>query len=509
MKQEKTLRIYFTSDVHGYFYPISYSSGQKEAVGLMCCAGQYQKDGNTLILDGGDMLQGSPLAAYCHDCLNTPAPMAQCINLSGYDFVALGNHDFNFGPEYQLRYVQALSAQCLCQNLLDETGAPMYPYAIKTMENGLRIGIVGIVTDYVNIWEKPEHLEHCSVVDPFESARQALIELKPQTDLTICIYHGGFERDLATGNLLSNTTENIGYRICQELDFDLLLTGHQHMSVSGQSVCGTYVVQPVENGREFHHITVTVGETIRFTSQLCKPDGPCPQQLTEALDPVQEALQHWLDSDVGVLEHAMRPDSHLNMALHGSEIAALFNAIQMDFTGAQISVTSLANEIAGFPQHVRRRDILTTYPYQNTLTVLEMTGAQVRAALERSAEYFALNEQGEIVISDAFLKPKIEHYNYDYYAGITYEFDISQPVGHRVSLLQFEGADVTDDTVFSVCVSDYRASGAGAYPMYPACKTLRVSDTEMSDIITHYFEAHPQLPPLPKPNYRVYAGQGV
>lgn len=55
--------------------------------------------------------------------------------------------------------------------------------------------------------------------------------MKEQTDLTICIYHGGFECDLESGETLSQTTENVGYRICKELDFDILLTGHQHMSV--------------------------------------------------------------------------------------------------------------------------------------------------------------------------------------------------------------------------------------------------------------------------------------
>ena len=68
-----------------------------------------------------------------------------------------------------------------------------------------------------------------------------------QVDLTVCVYHGGFERDLTSGRVLSESTENIGYRICQELDFDILLTGHQHMSVAGQMVFGTFVVQPSDS----------------------------------------------------------------------------------------------------------------------------------------------------------------------------------------------------------------------------------------------------------------------
>lgn len=82
--------------------------------------------------------------------------------------------------------------------------------------------------------------------------------MKEQTDLTICIYHGGFECDLESGETLSQTTENVGYRICKELDFDILLTGHQHMSVTGRDISGTYTVQPCDNAKEYQYLEVTM-----------------------------------------------------------------------------------------------------------------------------------------------------------------------------------------------------------------------------------------------------------
>ena len=99
------------------------------------------------------------------------------------------------------------------------------------MPNGLRVGIGGIVTDYVNVWEKKENLVGVQIVDPFIEAQKALSELKGKTDINICIYHGGFEADLDTGRRLTESTENVGYKICEELEFDILLSGHQHMSV--------------------------------------------------------------------------------------------------------------------------------------------------------------------------------------------------------------------------------------------------------------------------------------
>ncbi|MDO5400581.1 MAG: bifunctional UDP-sugar hydrolase/5'-nucleotidase [Eubacteriales bacterium] len=503
---EKTVKLYFTSDVHGCFSPMSWAGRNQENMGLLHCAGQFHKDENTLILDGGDALQGSPFTAYCHDCEKSPLPVAHLMNLCGYDYVTLGNHDFNFGVSYLTRYIDGLQADCLCENLVRQDGTAAYPGKIRVMGNGIRIGIVGIVTDYINIWEKPEHLEGYQVTDPFTAARRALEALKGRVDLTVCIYHGGFERDLDTGRRLSSTTEDIGYRICQELDFDILLTGHQHMSVSGREVWGTFTVQPSENAREFHEITVSFGEKVKITSEKRMAAGAAPAELARAIESWNAPLQKWLDTPVGSLERPLLPDTRLNMASRGSEIAAFFNQVQLDFSGAQLSATSLANEISGIPQSVRRRDVLTTYPYQNTLKVLEITGAVLREALEHSAAYFALDRDGTLRISEAFLKPKVEHYNYDYFAGVTYTVDPARPVGSRVVTLMREGQPVRPDQVLTICVSDYRASGAGGYEMYAQCRVLREYDREMSDIIMEYFEAHKTIPPLGPPNYSVITG---
>ena len=233
--QQKKLKIYFTSDVHGYFYPTTYGDMDVKPVGLFGCAADFNKDDETLIIDGGDILQGSAFAYYCRQVANSPEVIADIMNDCGYDYYTLGNHDFNYGLDYQAAYRNRNNGVCVCQNIMDEEGNTLFPWKLHTMKNGLRIGIAGIVTDYVNIWEKEENLKGIHITDPFEAAKRALAQMKERTDLTICIYHGGFECDLESGAVLSKTTENVGYRICKELDFDILLTGHQHMSVPGCS----------------------------------------------------------------------------------------------------------------------------------------------------------------------------------------------------------------------------------------------------------------------------------
>lgn len=486
---KKKLKLYFTSDVHGYFFPTSYASREEQNRGLLKCSAGFEKDGNTLIMDAGDILQGSAYTYYCQSELKSNESIAKIINQCGYDVITFGNHDFNYGTEYLQNYLSHLNADAVCQNVLNKEGNHKYPYVIKTMENGLKVGIVGIVTDYVNIWEKPSNIADVQIVDPYEQAKAALCELKDNVDVTICLYHGGFECDLTTNKLLSETTENIAYRICEELDFDLLLTGHQHMSIEGQYVNGTFVVQPKENAVEYQEIHVVKTENgLEIASQIKKPEMDAPVEICEEVKAIECDVQDWLDNVVGELERPLLPEDKVKMAMEGNEIADFLNRIQLHYSEAMISAVSLANEIKGFNASVTRRDIIATYPYPNTLVVFEMTGKALREAMERSAEYFDIDENGAVCISKGFLEPKVEHYNYDFFAGVSYRVDPKQPVGSRVVELSYEGNDVKDEDVFSVCVNNYRASGAGGYPMYPECKVLKEINVEMVDLIMGYFD---------------------
>lgn len=493
--ETKTLDIYFTSDIHSYFYPTDYRSEGEKEIGLFKCANRFCKDENTLIIDGGDNLQGSPFGAYCHDALGSANTIAQIMNSCGYDYITLGNHDFNFGKKYLESYLDGLNAVCVCQNVLFD-GKNAFPPVIHTLGNGLRIGLVGIVTDYVNIWEKPENLACITVTDPFEAARKALAKLKNQVDVTICIYHGGFEDDLATGKQLLKTNENVGCKICRDLDFDILLTGHQHMSVSGQLVYGTYVVQPLDACKEFHHIQVRVnGQEKQISSHKLPACGLCDAEMLTRFEQAEEGAQTWLDAVVGHLDEPLSPADHLTMAKEGNDLVDFFQTVQKTISGAQISVTSLANEIAGMPKVVRRRDVLAAYPYANTLAVLEVTGAVLRKAVERSAEYFATDPEGNLCISDKFLIPKIEHYNYDYYMGIDIALDLNRPEGTRVTKLSYAGADIQNTDKFTLCLNSYRASGAGGYEFYADCPVVKEINIEMADLILEFFKhnAHPNI----------------
>ena len=85
---------------------------------------QIEKDGNTLVLDGGDSLQGTPLTQYyLENQEQWPVhPVAAAFNAMGLDYFTLGNHDFNFGYEALRDYLRAMNGVCLCANVEDLGG---------------------------------------------------------------------------------------------------------------------------------------------------------------------------------------------------------------------------------------------------------------------------------------------------------------------------------------------------------------------------------------------------
>ena len=147
----KKLKIYYTSDVHGAFSPTDYATGSRIAAGLSNCIAGFKKDGDTLIIDGGDILQGSPFTYYLYSQTEHGGKtIAALMNIGGYDFVTLGNHDFNYGKAAIEEYLAALNAKCLCANVRGIRGVE--GTAVITTQNGLRVGLAGVTTHYVNIF---------------------------------------------------------------------------------------------------------------------------------------------------------------------------------------------------------------------------------------------------------------------------------------------------------------------------------------------------------------------
>ena len=160
----------------------------------------------------------------------------------------------------------------------------------------------------------------------------------------------------------------------------------------------------------------------------------------------------------------------------------------MEYTGADFACSSLSNDPLGLKKEITVRDVLGIYQFANTVMVKGVTKAVLKAALERCAEYFDYDEStGNVSISKVFLQPKVEHYNYDYYAGLEYEFDLTKPLGERVvTLRKINGEELEDDKEYTLATSDYRATGTGGYECIGKCPVVKSYSDEMPDLLIDF-----------------------
>lgn len=483
----KNLKIYFTSDMHGFIYPTDYTDNNFKNMGMLNIINSFDKDENTLIIDCGDTIQGSPFTTYISNKKFSSHPVAEVLNEGLYDFITLGNHDFNYGYEYLKKYLDTSNAKCLCANVVDTTNnIKIEPYSIKKMKNGLKIGLIGLSTEYIPVWEKAQNIENFKITSAFDAAKKYSNLLRDKVDILIGFYHGGFECDLETGRKLSETSENVAFKISKELDFDILLTGHQHLEISGKYVNGTYVVQTPQNGKKFIELNLKFNNSIKeITSSLNDPCNVPNKNMFNGLLSIENKVQEWLDSPVGFLDINLIPSTHLDMAINGSPLANFINQIQLEVSSANIACTSFANSIKGFNKEVTVRDIVSTYVYPNTLVVYEIDGLTLKKGLQRSSEYL-VKKDNSVAISEDFLKPKVEHYNYDYYSGIEYTFDLNKTGLDRITN-KYKGKEIKDTDIFTLVMNNYRASGAGGYDFFKECKIVKEIQIEMTEIIIDYF----------------------
>jgi len=252
---------------------------------------------------------------------------------------------------------------------------------------------------------------------------------------------------------------------------------------------GTHIVQTPCNAAAY--VKVTMDDDGDFCSELCAV--PDHAELTQPQQKLWTDVNAWLDQPMGRLTRAIWPEDKLTMALHGSSIADFFNTVQLWASGADVSCAALGNELRGFDSEVTVRDVVASYIYSNTLVVMEVTGAVLKTALEQCARYFDVDAGGNITISASFLRPKEAHYNFDYFSGIEYEFDLARPVGDRVASISRGGKPVLPDDKLTLCMCNYRATGAGDFECYLPCPRVREIMTEVSELIISYLVEHPLI----------------
>lgn len=483
---DRELTIYYTSDIHGSFLP---AKGSKAS--LSHCMSAMDKTDNCLVMDGGDLLFSSPLSSYMFaHTMDAPEICGKLMSVGGYDCITLGNHDFDYGLDALEHFLASFKGCCLCANL--QGLSQVKPWTVVTLANGLRVGITGAITPFVSKLLPQECRNVIHVTEAFpalEAAYKALVS--QNVDMTVCIYHGGFERDIENGALLGTSGENQGYEIAQRIGFDSLLCAHQHTAVECAYIGSTHVCQLPEEGECFLKITLRKVEGVVQVHSCFLPPADEPLlAAVELLEPLEQQSDVYLHTPIGELMEPLLPQDPLTMALEGSALADFINTVQLSFSGGNISAASLPNKAFGLEQSVNREQIQRTYPFSNKLKLIQVDRQVLKSALERSAAYFELDEQGQMQISHTFLHPVEQHFNFDYIYGLQVEIDIRKPVGDRVQSIRYEGKELDARQYLKLAVNSFRATGAGGYEVYKDCPVLWQSNIEIGTMLTEYIMEH-------------------
>lgn len=507
MKKER-ITILQTSDLHGKIFPQDPYTNKKDGTGLLAAATMIKKvkaaETSVITIDNGDLFQGTPLMYYhLTEASHERNPMILGLNELGYDAFVLGNHEFNYGKRLLKKAQEEsnfpwLSANIICQ----KTKEPYFgqPYLIKTLASGLKIGLLGLTTELIPLWEKPAHIKGMEFLDVAETAKKWVRFLREEKDVDCLIvsYHGGFEVDVATEERVHpQTKENQGYRLCQEVGgIDVLLTGHQHQTIAQHFVNDVLIVQPGKNGSHIGRVTLDFEKVekdwrcIHKQAELIKlSECSIDETLKQKMLPYKQMTESWLDEPLGEVLGDMRVPSGMEARLKDHPYIELINQVQMEASGVDISLSSIfKNDTPGFKGKVTMRDVLANYIYPNSLKVLRVSGKDIKEALEQSASYFATYTGGEVKVSDAFLYPKEEPYNYDMWEGIEYEMNITHPVGKRITKLEYKGEPIKYDENYFVVMNNYRASGGGNYSMFSREKVVKDIQIDMAELLANYFK---------------------
>jgi 2',3'-cyclic-nucleotide 2'-phosphodiesterase / 3'-nucleotidase len=514
------LTVLSTTDLHGNLLPIDYYTDAPEARGLAKVAtlvrqARKENPAGTLLLDSGDVIQGSPLE-YVHNTINNapPDPMMRAMSALGFDAMAVGNHEYNYGLKVLEKARSEAVFPWLSANTYKAGTNENFhrPYLLKEI-NGVRVGVLGLTTAGIPSWENPGNYAGLEFREPVSEATKWVSVLRAQerADVVIVAMHMGMEADLRTGIPTPGQVphENAALEIAKQVPgVDLILMGHTHREVPGVVTNGVLLAQANLWGRHLAradlyleqddsgrwHVVARQSRTIPVTSQT-ETDA----EIASIAASYDRETRDWLTRVIG------ESDAELTAAdarFRDTAILDLVQRVQLEAGHADVSMVASFNPQARMPKGpVSVRDIAGLYVYDNTLVVLDVAGGQLKDALEHSARFFKDFVPGRTPAE--LVDERIPDYNFDVAEGVTYDLDISRPQGQRIVNLRFRGQPVTPTQKFRLATNNYRVNGGGGYVMYRGAPELFRSSQEIREMIIEWVERHHQIPIEPTNNWRI------
>ncbi len=558
LHQTVVLRILATTDMHMKLLPHDYHSGRTCTRGSLAQVASLvdqhrRKARNTLLLDNGDFLQGTPLGDQAALTVGKGHPAIAAMNLMGYDAAAIGNHDFAFGLDVLQCAARQARFPFLAANLRIK-GRPDFPrYTILARrvqsETGepalLNIGLVGFLPPQTRAWNTDLSRQiRCD--DILDVARRIVPRMRAEgADLVIALAHSGISPHPGSGG-----AENVAADLGRLEGIDAIVAGHTHevfpgegeasgsfVDAIGGTLSGTPAVMPGFGGSHLGVIDLSLvrgasGEwRLAGATSRCESVGnrlsPAPAILRLVASSHRTTLSR-LATRVGTSQQ--RISSYFSLVGFDPALS-LVNMAQRWFvrkalqgTAAQgLPVLSAAAPFRaggrGGPFHytdvpagrLHLGNLTDIYSFANRICALQVNGADLRSWLERSASLFNRIDAGSP--DQPLIDPRFAAYQFDVIEGLRWRIDLSQPAGHaldgsatgssRVRDLTWRGRPLNDEDRFVLATNSYRMAGWGLFASLTAGKaSIMRSAPQTRDVIRNYLRQRRHLSVDPDPAWR-------
>lgn len=390
--------IYHTSDVHGgiearpaKWYatnPARMIGGQGALGGLIA-----KETEPKLLLDSGDIFQGTPIGN-----LTRGEAVVAGMNALGYTAMAIGNHEYDYGEPTVTQLHQLANFPLLAANIRQRSDGERPAYAQPSLlvdVGGVKVGIVGLATRHTSTSTLPANVAHLLFEDEVATGDRVARLLREQgAEVVIALTHCGLAptqaRKRIEASALTLTPQDEAWggdlRIARETSVDLVLGGHLHTGLSGtwtDPVSGKVIVQSYEGLEAVSRVSVTVDDAgVHATSELVDlwvDQTGQDARVEGVVAAYAERVGPALDRPVATLEEDLRRSppapgeqySSLDCPLGNFFADAMWRAVPNADGAIQNSHGIRADLYAG---SVAVRDIYRVMPFDNTLTVVTISG---------------------------------------------------------------------------------------------------------------------------------------
>ena len=361
---ERSLRLLHTSDLHARLTPDDRGLGGFAYMATAIAENKADAPDRTLVLHAGDFVQGTPVST-----LFRGMPAYEVANLLGFDVNTLGNHEFDYGWERTREFIRAGRFKTISANVVDESGATLAEPTATFTVNGVRVGVIGLVTEQLDNLTMARVRGPWSAAPVVETARRYSEQLESDTDLIIVLAHCFDDEDEA---------------ILQGAPLvDLVVSGHNH---GGQEEVkdfdGRLIVKVRSYGRELGRLDLTYNLD---EERVVAFDWRRIQVSTDAFEPEPETARLVDEWETKVSDLVDQPIGRATSRLGKAELQPWLERVMRETVGADFAFQNEGGIRDSLSEgQVTRRNIWNMLPFGNDILYGTVRGDRIPGEIRDS-----------------------------------------------------------------------------------------------------------------------------